>query len=197
MDDLSSYYKLGWETNVTPTVHRTSYPAISPTRPELSQAGKTVLITGGSRGIGKAIARAFTLASAANIVIVARSADELKTAAAELEEIAEGAHSPTKVIARQVDVAKDEDVEGLWDHLAALGITVDVLVLCAVRPTQQKPLFDLGIKEAWSEFEANVKGPLHLAEKFYKQPSKSSQQVNLKTNPKAMCRVTIHPVNQH
>jgi hypothetical protein len=36
----------------TKTVHRDQYPAIDPANPELSQAGKVVVITGASRGLG-------------------------------------------------------------------------------------------------------------------------------------------------
>jgi len=38
----------------TPTTHRDVYPSISPSNPALSQAGKIAIITGASRGIGKA-----------------------------------------------------------------------------------------------------------------------------------------------
>ncbi len=37
----------------TKAVYRDVYPAVDPKRPELSQKGKVVLITGASRGIGK------------------------------------------------------------------------------------------------------------------------------------------------
>lgn len=43
----------------TKTIHKTTYPTIDPARPELSQAGRTVVITGGSAGIGFAIAQGF------------------------------------------------------------------------------------------------------------------------------------------
>jgi hypothetical protein len=37
----------------TSSVYRDVYPAVDPTRSELSQKGKVVLVTGASRGIGK------------------------------------------------------------------------------------------------------------------------------------------------
>ncbi|KAF4826565.1 hypothetical protein CGCTS75_v008959 [Colletotrichum tropicale] len=51
------------------TYHKEPYAAISPRLPELSQQDNTVLITGGSEGIGFAIAKAFIEASAKEIVI--------------------------------------------------------------------------------------------------------------------------------
>lgn len=48
----------------TKTFHNFSYPSISPTRPELSTAGKVILITGGGSGIGPRITHAFAVVSA-------------------------------------------------------------------------------------------------------------------------------------
>lgn len=39
----------------TQKAHRDVYPAIDPRRPELSQAGKVIIVTGASRGIGKLV----------------------------------------------------------------------------------------------------------------------------------------------
>ena len=37
---------------ITKATHRDPYPAISPEKPENSQAGKIIIITGGGSGIG-------------------------------------------------------------------------------------------------------------------------------------------------
>jgi hypothetical protein len=44
--------KIGAFTNSN---YRNVYPAIDPTRPELSQEGKVVVITGASRGLGRTV----------------------------------------------------------------------------------------------------------------------------------------------
>lgn len=37
----------------TKGIYRDAYPTIDPTRPELSQSGKVVMVTGASKGIGR------------------------------------------------------------------------------------------------------------------------------------------------
>lgn len=51
--------------------------------------GKKAIITGGSRGIGKAIAAAF-LREGVEVMIATRSSEELSEAKKDLEKIAEG-----------------------------------------------------------------------------------------------------------
>jgi NAD(P)-dependent dehydrogenase (short-subunit alcohol dehydrogenase family) len=163
-------------TNFTDTVHAKSYPAISPTRPELTQAGKGVLITGGGTGAGFAMAQAFIRASAATIVIVGRRADVLDTACSQLEQEANNMSTGTKVITLACDVTKTEEVDALWKELEAKNIFVDVYVANAAKFTEVKPMLELGTEEVWSQVETNVKSPLYFAEKFHAQSGAGEKQ---------------------
>jgi 3-oxoacyl-[acyl-carrier protein] reductase len=85
-------------------------------------SGRTALVTGGSKGIGKAMARAFAEAGA-NIAISARHEDELKKAKAE---IADGTNVNVEYFV--ADMTHRDQVKKLAsDVLAKLG-RVDVLV---------------------------------------------------------------------
>lgn len=86
---------------------------------DLSQ--KRVIITGASRGIGRAIARAFA-AEGARVAICARTESDVKEAGDELEKTAQG------VIARAVDVTDTPGVKRFVDDVAAQWGGVDVLV---------------------------------------------------------------------
>lgn len=59
--------------------HNDTYDAIHPQRPELSQAGKTVVVTGAGSGIGREVVNAFALAGARAIHILGRTKQTLPT----------------------------------------------------------------------------------------------------------------------
>lgn len=65
-----------------------SYPHISPSLPSLNRHGKTVFITGDSRGMGRAVFLNF-IEAGANVFIVGRSEASLRKAANELDETAQ------------------------------------------------------------------------------------------------------------
>jgi NAD(P)-dependent dehydrogenase (short-subunit alcohol dehydrogenase family) len=158
-------------TNVTRNVYREPYPAISPTRPELSQAGKTVLITGGGIGVGFGIARAFVRASANTVIILGRRAAVLETARSCLKDEAKSAGTGTKIITQACDVVNSAEVNAFWKGLNDQGIVVDVLVANAAKFTEPKQMLELGTEEVWSQMEMNAKSSLYFAEKFHSQGS--------------------------
>jgi len=174
-------------TDLTKTVHGQPYPAISPTRSELSQAGKTILITGGGTGTGFAMAQAFIRASAATIVIIGRRADVLDTARSRLEQEAQEVGTGAKIITFPCDVLKTEEVDALWKDLEAKGVYVDVYIANAAKFTEPKPMLELGTEEVWSQVETNVKSPLYFAEKFHSQKgANDTQKVCLVAPPRPL-----------
>ncbi|MBE3049059.1 SDR family oxidoreductase, partial [Candidatus Bathyarchaeota archaeon] len=141
-------------------------------RPELSQGGRTVLITGGGAGIGFFTAEAFIRASAATVVIVGRRPEVLAQARLDLQKKAAQLEKPAIVVAEVCDVANRQSVAALWDKLGEQDISVDVLVLSAARVTESVPLLDVGVEELAAAFRANVLGPHHFAQRLYQQPTK-------------------------
>ncbi|KAI1146970.1 NAD(P)-binding protein [Nemania diffusa] len=160
---------------LTELIHKGSYAAISPLRPELSQAGRTVVITGGGSGIGYGIAQAFVKASAARVIILGRRADVLAAAA---ERLAAEAAPAGSVVVEGIpcDIASTTAVDALWDRLRTAGTVADVLVLNAAGFSASRPLLDVGTAAVWRAYDENVRAQLQLTEHFYKQEGKGASE---------------------
>ncbi|KAL2018062.1 hypothetical protein VTK56DRAFT_1294 [Thermocarpiscus australiensis] len=154
-------------------IHKQPYAGISPSRPELSQAGKTVLVLGGSISIGLAIAKAFVQASASHVIVTGRRQAVLENAVAELK--AEAKSSSTTITGIASDMADLADSEKLWNDLKRSGIVVDVLVLNGVAAGPAKPLLEVGLDPVWKVFETNVRALLDHTERFHKQEGSSNR----------------------
>ncbi len=157
----------------TATIHRQSYAAISSSRPELSQHGRNVLVTGSSSGIGLAICRSFAEAGAAAVVLTGRSKDSLDEAVADLK----SNFPSTTFVGKHIDVADAAAVEILWKDFASDGFVVDVLVLNAAR-VQPKAcsMLEAGLKEIAADFAANVHANMRLADLFYHQDGREKSR---------------------
>ncbi|KUI58910.1 3-oxoacyl-[acyl-carrier-protein] reductase FabG [Cytospora mali] len=94
----------------------------------ISLAGKTVLITGGSRGIGNAIAQRFAK-QGARCLLVGRNEANLKTACSDLLPLTAAASWKHTFFSGEVGQAETWD--GIVDRLNEEGISVDVLVNAA------------------------------------------------------------------
>jgi NAD(P)-dependent dehydrogenase (short-subunit alcohol dehydrogenase family) len=127
---------------------------------DLELAGKTAIVTGGSRGIGKAIARALAR-EGVDVVIVARSADTLKMTAAELAEA-----TGQKIVPIVADTSSDASVKAMVEQAAeALG-HIDILVNCAAQPGGQAPppkLAEITDDAFFSDVNVKVMGYLRCA----------------------------------
>lgn len=114
----------------------------------MDMTGKSVVITGASRGIGAAAARVFAKAGA-NVALLARSAQDIETLAADI-----GAQA----IAIPCDVASFQEVEAAIETVVAQFGGVDVLINNA---GVIEPIARLGEADpaAWSRvIDVNLKG---------------------------------------
>ena len=115
---------------------------------DLRLDGKAALVTGGSRGIGKAIAAAFVESGAA-VMITSRKAEACEQAAAELGCNWTAGH-----------VGRGEDAQRVIDEtLSQLG-SIDILVNNAATNPYAGPLIDTELS-AWEKtIEVNLTAPL-------------------------------------
>jgi NAD(P)-dependent dehydrogenase (short-subunit alcohol dehydrogenase family) len=113
--------------------------------------GKVAIVTGGNRGIGKAIARGL-VAEGAKVVVAARGVEKLKQAAQEL------AGSGGTVIPIPVDVTDEAQVTALFQRSLELFHRLDILVNNA-GAFDGGPLDELSV-ETWDKIMAvNLRGP--------------------------------------
>ena len=151
------------------TFRRTTYPFISPTKASSDQSGRTVLITGGSQGIGFGIAGAFAKANAAHVIIASRSQEKLDQAVQKLTT----AHPKTQVTAIRADVLHKDGIEALWSDLSSRKLTIDILVLNAAATVH--PAMD-DLEGTIEMFHCNIDAHLRMLSHFRKQPNSQQSQ---------------------
>ena len=142
----------------TKTYHRSPYPDIAPTNPALSAAGKVVVITGGGRGIGAAIAAAFVKAAATAIILVGRTEATLKETKAKLS-----ANTKCSISYCLADTTDPVAIEKAFSTAVKLYGKIDLLVNNAGYLDQHKPFAESALDDYWRCFEVNVKGPIVTA----------------------------------
>lgn len=121
----------------------------------ISLAGKTALVTGGGRGIGKAIAKHLAEAGA-NVVIASRKLPNLAAAAKEL------AGLPGQVLPLECHVGRLDQLQNLVRETEAKLGPVDILVNNSATNIGQGPSLELTDEMLDKMVEINVKAALRL-----------------------------------
>ena len=127
---------------------------------DLQLNGKRALVTGGTRGIGKAIARALA-SEGCDVAIAGRDAQALAATAAEL-----AAASGRRVVAIAADTGDDASVVALVQRCVADLGGLDILVNNAAKPMGQAAppkLADITTELFWDDVNVKVMGYLRCA----------------------------------
>lgn len=142
--------------------HSQEQPATSPTRPELSAKGKTVVVTGGGNtGIGGETARKYAQAGAARLVLLGRREKPLLENKAWIE----SNYPNVKVVTIPTDITVQSSVEAAFSKIGADG-KVDVLIHSAATIGPKEPITVADGNAFISGINTNVTGSLWLAQSF-------------------------------
>ena len=128
---------------------------------DLQLDGKRALVTGGTRGIGKAIARALA-AEGCDVMIAGRDADALAASAAEL-----AAQTGRRVLPVVVDTGDDASVGAMVATCVEQLGGLDILVNNAAKPLGQATppkLADITTELFWDDVNVKVMGYLRCAQ---------------------------------
>ncbi|KAI4642686.1 uncharacterized protein J4E78_010015 [Alternaria triticimaculans] len=166
MADLSKLPKDFYVTSMqfTKNAHQDAYPAIDPSIPEHSLAGKVAVITGASRGIGAmAMVPAFVKAGVKGVALLASNPEKL----AATEKSVKEANPNIETLTYALDISDTKGVEAAFEAIRQKFGHADVLVNAAGAMTGDGPkLHDTDPDQWWRNFEINGKGNYLLIRSF-------------------------------
>lgn len=144
------------ETSTWLTAHHDTYPSISPKNFNL--AGKSVFISGASKGIGKTTAIRYAMAGCSKIAVGARSPlasleKDIKTAAKE------AGHPEPTVLAVVLDISSDDSVKAAAATVGdAFGHRLDVLIANAGHSSDWTPMTETNTTDWRRTIDVNLNG---------------------------------------
>ncbi|KAK7959352.1 NAD(P)-binding protein [Apiospora aurea] len=151
---------------VTKTYRTQTYAAIDPSRPELSNRGKTAVVAGAGTGIGAACALSLAKSGVAAVALLARTESALNQTKSAIEALGLG----TRVFIYAVDIGNAEALnQALADFAAGNGSDekkVDILVASAGIMPAIVSIEEADADAWWKGFEVNVRGRFNLLRAF-------------------------------
>jgi gluconate 5-dehydrogenase len=138
-------------------------------------SGKTALITGGSRGIGLAIAKGLAQ-HGANIAIIARTQKQLEQAQKQIQ-----ADTNKQVLTFPFDLTNTEKIGDFFTDIVSETKSIDILVNCA-GITRRAPAEDINLND-WNEvIDVNLTAVFVISQAFcqhLKQIGASGKIINI------------------
>ncbi|PMD53583.1 putative oxidoreductase [Hyaloscypha bicolor E] len=161
----------------TSTWHTKTYQSLSPTRPELSAKGKTVVVTGGGTGIGAETARYFAEAGASRIALLGRREQPLLDTQASIGH----KFANVEVFVAPTDVTKKSEVDAAFAKFAGDG-KIHVLVSGAAIIGPQEPAGDASSDEFLDAIQQNLTGSLYVAQAFLRYASRDAVAIDVSSS---------------
>jgi len=154
---------IGAVVNFTKSSHHDTYPFISSSKADIS--GRSVLITGASKGIGRVIATSYATAGASTIILLARSSlDETRDLVHQAAKKADRAEP--NVLTVKCDTTSEPDVtEAVKTVTEAVG-KLDILINNAGYSSTWSSMTESDPSEWWRTWEVNVKGTYLISRAF-------------------------------
>lgn len=144
----------------TKVTHSATYAGINPTQPGLSTAGKVVLITGASGGIGRATASSFAASGPRALILLGRRAD----AVTETATIVRSSHAEVTIQTHEAELCDASSVRGVINKVAAEFGGIDILVHCAGSLAPVVPLLEADPATFLDGYKTTVVGSLVTAQ---------------------------------
>jgi short-subunit dehydrogenase len=135
---------------------------------------KTLLITGASRGIGLATAKAFIDADYQEIVLVARDAERLAAAREEISSLAKN----KKVVAIASDLSRPGFHNELFDQIEEMGLSLNTIINNAGY-TAPCAFNDITEDDLDTTLQVNVKAPILIVREARRRGHKLDFIINI------------------
>jgi gluconate 5-dehydrogenase len=149
--------------------------------------GRTALVTGSSRGLGRAMAEGLADAGAA-VVLNGADAGRLASAAAEMRAAGYTVHEA------RFDVTNEADIVAAFDALDAQGVAVDILINNAGIQFR-KPMLELATADWQRVIDTNLTSAFVIGREAAKRmvPRKYGKIINIGSLTSDAARATVAP----
>ena len=146
----------------TKTLHNDIGISTDPTKTDLSQPSKVVLITGAGRGIGRSTALRYAESGPACLAICARTGSELDTLETEIRNV----NASIRVRKFSIDIRDKEKIKLVLKVIGEEEGKLNVLVNNAGTSCAWTPIADSDEDTYWETFNVNVQGTYLMLKNF-------------------------------